>query len=165
MKKFFLVLLFVLGFLTNSHGQIQTSFRLNGIWGKWEKDYSLAFSGSIVQGLIYDIDSEPYYYDFKWVIENYRSPTNKEINDCKKNGGGYFKYNGYVEYFVTEEYPTIESLIRLGSIYIWPNENKGYGYKPVKRKANAQIWVSADKKRPHYFQFFFDGIGIAVYFP
>lgn len=164
MKKTAIILIFILGCFINSHGQMQTAFRLNGIWGEWEKQYSLAISGSIRQGLIYDIDSAPYYYDFKWVIENYHSPTNEEIKECKKKGDGYFKYNGYVEYFVTEEYPTIQSLIELGSIYIWPSEVKGYGYKPVKRKANAQIWVSAEKK-PHYFQFFFDGVGVAIYFP
>ena len=158
MKKIFLIITCILGYFLNSSAQISTCFRLNGVWGDWkEATYTFKVSGTVKNGYLYS--NQPYDFQLHWTIDNYTSPSKKLKKQYKKEKK-WFKYTGWVEYFVNENYPTIESLIRRNYIELWPSGNDSGS---VKRRAKAEIWVDPDYKEiPRVINLFFDGVGVGV---
>lgn len=159
MKKSLILLVCLLGCFLNSKADIYSCFNLNGIWGKWDREILLYGSGSVSKAYLYL--SQPYEFVFHWTIDNYIKPSKQLKNQTKKEGK-WLQYTGWVEYYVTEQYPTIESLIKSGKIDYWPNEStKG----AVKRRASAIIKINPDyKSAPTVYNIWFDGVGVGINF-
>ena len=74
----------------------------------------------------------------------------------------WYEYSGFVEYYVTEQYPTITAILRA---FEFPkfNCNSGSDGNPcVKRTARATIKIAPYKKRPKCYNIYFDNIGVAI---
>lgn len=165
--------IFMLLLLTNVKAQpyFQTCAYVHGYWTQWENkaysdsyqykfsarknDYNETFCGLQFAG---------YYSDeWNWFLKidmiNYVKPDKKEIKlHFKKNI--WYEYSGTVEYYVSDEYPTIEKILEYNKFpFIDPTyRSKG---TVVKRKTKATIKIAPYKKTPRVFNIIFDGCGIA----
>ena len=75
----------------------------------------------------------------------------------------WYEYSGTVEYYVTEDYPTIESVLRTFD-FPYFNCNSGYNGNPcVKRTAKATIKIAPYKKRPKVYNIYFDNVAVGIY--
>ena len=172
MKRIILSLsLFAFCFVVNA--QISTNSLHDGYWGNWKSHttlysyrepwYEYELSGQTGGIAIYKRGSHPSEFFFRFTITNYVSPDKKTKKAHMKNDVWY-EYRGVVEYYVTEEYPDIVSILRK---YDFPyfNVNSGsIGNPCVKRTADATIKIAAYKDQPRLFNIYFDNIGVAISF-
>ena len=65
-----------------------------------------------------------------------------------------FEYRGYVEYFVSESYPTIKSALKsVGFAWVKNGDNNSY-----KRTSNATIKILPYKKHPQCYNIAFEAL-------
>ena len=168
MKKLLILVTMMTIFLSAS-AQISTCSWHDGYWGQWKShsssvdwrynEYSLYgnFSGFI----IYKKGAHPSEFIFKFETKYFTTPDKKTIKSHLKNNTWY-EYSGTVEYYVTEEYPTIAAILKA---YEFPhfNCNSGSSGNPcVKRTANATIKIAPYKKQPKCYNIFFDGVAVGI---
>lgn len=151
--------------------QISTCSWHDGYWGQWKShttrytyispSYEYDIYGSYSGFIIYKKGDHPSEYIFKFQTDSYTAPDKKTINYHMKNELWY-EYSGFVEYYVTEQYPTITAILRA---FEFPkfNCNSGSDGNPcVKRTARATIKIAPYKKRPKCYNIYFDNIGVAI---
>lgn len=170
MKKFLVFILFT-SFAMMTMAQISTVSFHDGYWGKWKShttrfiysppSYYYSLFGNYSGFIIYSKYDHPSEYIFKFQADNYTNPDKKIIKEHLKNNSWY-EYSGTVEYYVTEEYPTIEAVLRK---YEFPyfNYNSGYEGNPcVKRTARATIKIAPYKKHPQCYNIYFDNVAVGI---
>ncbi len=174
-KRFMdVIVVLFLTFIFNSCGSVYsdghdyaTSYAVNGIWADWQgMDLSL-FS---LHGNYSDIKIVAKAKPWVTVCHFY---TNYNVNlDATKE---WKSYSGYIEYFVSDQYPTIYSQFtsqRYKSHYIY-DMNDALAYLPfavtsetngaVKRTATAEIRVAPHKKgKIQTYNIFFDGVSFGL---
>lgn len=173
-NRLFAIIVFVL-LSSVLKAQIKTCSYHDGYWGEWRShttrytyisapprfDYNLygGYSGFI----IYNKGAHPSEYFFKFEANSYITPDKKAIKYHMKNNLWY-EYSGTVEYYVTEEYPTIAAVLRA---YEFPhfNCNSGsIGNPCVKRTASATIKIAPYKKQPECYNIYFDNVAVGISF-
>lgn len=178
MKKFFLtIILGLLGFL-GAHSQVvlETSAYINRHWTGWDHQGYIAgsyFRGNFHVSMLYDSYSNTFSglkfwpdhesssdWCFQFTIDNYIKPDKKSRKEHNKNNQWY-EYSGYVEYYVSDDYPTIESILQRFHFPVI----KPYGDTVrVKRRARATIKIAPYKKEPTCFNIYFDAVGVGISF-
>lgn len=141
------------------------SYNIDGYWSQWKElrdhgsysDYQCRLYGNYGGFQIYNYNKNPWDYFFKFEITAFSKPTKEEIKAHYKNGQWY-EYYGIVEYFVSEDYPTIESSLRTGRFV---GEDFTYG-KKVKRSTVAKIRIAPYKTHPEVYNILFDDVGVAI---
>ena len=96
--------------------QISTCSWHDGYWGQWKShttrytyippSYEYDIYGNYSGFIIYKKGAHPSEYIFKFQANSYSTPDKKTIKYHMKNNLWY-EYSGTVEYYVTENYPTI----------------------------------------------------------
>lgn len=106
--------------------------------------------------------ANPWDYTFKFIITNWRRPTKQELDSCKKNDK-WLEYSGIVEYWVNEDYPTIEAVIRK---FGWPSIAQSGTMKHAKRTTKAKIQIAPYNfgDPPTIFNIWFDNVAVGVNF-
>lgn len=140
------------------------AFYVDGYWNKWiqtggyvnEKYNGLSYYGHYGGFQIYDSNENPWNYSFKFEITNFKKPTKEEIKYHLKYKLEY-TYYGTVEYFVSEEYPNVESAFRKNMML----QRQKYGKNRVKRTTMAEIRIAPYKTHPEVYNIFFDDVGVA----
>ncbi len=160
MKKIVLTLLILL--LPLATFAIRGNIYLNGYWGTWTNLYLVTGNGYINDFVLYYINDHPSQYFTRITISNFTVPSKDEIKYHLKNNSWY-EYSGTVEYYVSDAYPTIESILQKGWIYWMDMHPDGYTHY-VKRTANASIKIAPYKKEPNVVNIFFDNVGIGIQF-
>lgn len=160
MKKIILTFLFFLLPLTTF--AVKGCICLNGYWGAWTTLSLITGSGYINDFVLYYINVHPSQYFARITISNFTVPSKDEIKYHLKNRCWY-EYSGTVEYYVSDAYPTIESILQKGWIYWMDMHPDGYTHY-VKRTANASIKIAPYKKEPNVVNIFFDNVGIGLQF-
>ena len=170
MKKLFLLFCFVcLSVIVNA--QYQVSFYNDGYWGEWKNAYGAEIRGNYDGFCLYFSGEHPSKYFFKFEIDNYREPSKEEIKWHKKNNK-LFEYNGTVEYYATDDYPSFSSLIKVEQFNSPSGHDVSKGQRPcVKRTIKAVIKIqpykySSNKSKvgchPTCYNIYADGVGIGI---
>lgn len=178
MKKFLLTFVLILiGFLGGySQVVLETSAYINNHWTGWDNQGYLAgsyYRGNFSARMLYDSRTNTFYglkfwsdYDsphewcFQFYMDNYVKPDNRTRREHDKNKIWY-EYSGYVEYYVSDEYPTIEKVLQH---FYFPMVRPHGDTVRVKRTARATIKIAPYKKEPTCFNIYFDGVGVGISF-
>lgn len=149
--------------------QIRTASWHDGYWGQWTSHSSslghrfneFSLYGNYSGFLICKKNAHPSEYILKFQANSYSTPDKKTIKyHFKKNV--WYEYSGIVEYYVTEDYPTITDILKR---YDFPyfNCNSGSAGNPcVKRTAIATIKIAPYKKHPECYNLYFDNVAIGI---
>lgn len=142
----------------------QTSLRscvnVNGMWSNWQTaTIRGGFYGNYTSFHLFDEPNKPWSdVHFSFTIYNYVEPSD-DVKKQHRMSKEWFQYNGIVEYWVCDEYPTIKDVL---SEFMWPAIcSKGNGVR-VKRTANAIIRIEPYKKHPRVYNFIFDNVAFAI---
>lgn len=169
---FLLLLMFSYSYRVIGQHQLYTCAYVHGYWTDWYNRYS--YSGCDYKYWARKHDYNETFcgltfadrYEDKWdwflniQINDYVKPDKKEIKRHLKSGIWY-EYSGTVEYYVSDEFPTIIKVLEYSKFpFISPTyKSKG---SVVKRTAKAIIKIEPYKKAPRFFKIYFDGCGIAI---
>ena len=171
MKKSIVLIIFI-SYVFVTKAQISTCCYLNGYWGEWKShttrygfgipntnEYNLygGYSGFI----IYKKGTHPSEYIFKFQAYAYSTPDKKTIKEHRKNNVWY-EYPGIVEYYVTEDFPTIDGILKVWQFPQFNCNSGSIGNPCVKRVAAAKIKIAPYKKRPQVYNIWFDDVGVAI---
>lgn len=144
--------------MTVSAANISVSCNVAGYWSPWENAFGANVCGSFSGfSIAYSSDQNWDWY-IRFHIDNYRVPTKEEMKALKKVDR-WLEYKGTVEYYVIDEYPTIEDVMRAFGPRLLPP--KGPNHR-VKRTAKATIKIAPYKKFPKVYNILFDGVGYAI---
>ena len=147
MKRLFFCTVFFLFSLTSFCGKF--AFYYDGYWGPW-KGYICSMG--------FDENSLYFYKPWDHPSENFLKIRVNTSSEPEKDGKWYV-YSGTVEYYVSEEYPTIKDVLKHG-FFVQP-----YDSPPIaKRTATATITMHKRlwRKHPRLLTVFFDDIAIAI---
>lgn len=172
MKKLFLFLLYFLTLSSSSKSYAQFGGSeyamcayIDGCWSSWDTWYTdiISLYGNYHSIAIYSKDRHPSQFYFRFTINNYTQPTEKEIKQHYKNNTWY-EYSGTVEYYITDKYQTAKSqLLASGSSRFWiPPQQPGDVKPTVKKTSTATIKIAPFKKTPRCYNIYFDGVGFAI---
>jgi hypothetical protein len=91
---------------------------------------------------------------------DYVRPDKKTRKQHHKNNIWY-EYSGWVEYYVRDEYPTIEKVLEA---YQFPMIQPKGETARAKRRARATIRIAPYKEAPECFNIYFDGVAVGISF-
>lgn len=137
----------------------------DGYWSSWKEfSYNWEIYGNWSGFIVYEKSEHPSNYMFKFQIDT-SIPPKEEINYNKGKEEKWYVCEGIVEYYVTEDYPTILDVLKA---YGFPMERpKTYISTPIaKRTAKATIktwkrpWNA--KRHPNCYNFIFDDIAVGI---
>lgn len=191
MKTRTLVLTFIcsIAFIFNATAQatftkpLNLSYYYDGYWSTW-LGYGGSFSTVHAKGTfdgfcLYYYNNHPSEYFFKFYISNPSNYSEYEIKQIYKSkwdfkGKGWLEYSGIVEYYVTDDYPTIKSQLKaiqqgklqwgwIGGDYN-RKDNKKFGGIAVKRTAQARIVIQPFKLKHNWrcYNIYFDDVAIGL---
>lgn len=182
MKKFILTLILsFIGFIgAYSQVTMSTAVYVRGYWTSWVKrNYSYGFDFYPQYERAYDMNmqydsstntfsgmefrksgKQPWDWCFKFEVDNYVKPNKKTRKQHQKNDTWY-EYSGWVEYYVTDDYPTIQKVLEH---YQFPMIQPTGETARAKRRAKATIKIAPYKKMPECFNIYFDGVGVGISF-
>jgi hypothetical protein len=103
--------------------------------------------------------SQPWDWCFEFEMD-YGRPDKKTRKQHQKNNIWY-EYSGWVEYYVTDEYPTIQKVLEA---YQFPMIQPKGETARAKRRARATIKIAPYKKAPECFNIYFDGVAVGISF-
>lgn len=167
MKKSIITIILVILFPIASHSQIfsftNCCIYIDGYWGEWKSE-SFKSSGRVDNFVLYRNEGHPSNFFVRVKIDNYQTPTKADLKSHYKSGTWY-RYQGTVEYYVTDEYPTIQSILKTpipwdNWMFITP-EFKSHT-SCVKRTAKAAINFLPDEYYNLTINVFFDNVGFAI---
>lgn len=176
MKKFLLTIVMIMtGFLgVYSQVSMSTAAYVRGYWTSWDKrnyktgyyfhrDFQLKgkqINGSISRVEIRENGRQPWDWCFKFEFDNYYKPDKKSRKEHQKNNT-WFEYSGWVEYYVTDDYPNIQKVLEH---YQFPMIQPTGDSARAKRRARATIKIAPYKKAPKCFNIYFDDVGVGLSF-
>lgn len=155
MKKTLIFILILVAFPNNVLAQISSSAYYDGYWGKWNDEIMCTAFGNYSGFTIYWKTDHPSNYLFKFQIESYFPPSKDMIKSHYKNQVP-FEYSGYVEYFVSDYYPTIKSALQAVGFAFVKKEDGNI------RTSKAIIKILPYKKHPRCYNILFEGIAIGI---
>jgi hypothetical protein len=164
-RTIFVVLLYLLSFGEGkAQYNIETSVNINGYWTEWqytmlEFNYKYRVETNTLSEIVL---YKSYYNPWEWCMRitiDYKKPSRKECFQHKSRNEWY-EFDGTIEYWVNEEYPTSRELCKSISGYPHLNEITG----KVKRTASARIRIPPFSYRqgPRVLNIWFDDIALAV---
>ena len=168
------ILAFITCFIIAINAQISTNSWHDGYWGEWKSHtmrftysspiYEYGLSGGKEGIAIYKKGDHPSAFFFRFAITTYFVNPDKKTKKAHIKNDTWYEYQGRVEYYVTEEYPDIVSILRK---YEFPcfNINSGSEGNPcVKRTANATIKIAPYKDHPRVYNIYFDNVAVGISF-
>lgn len=162
---------------------VGTCVHIHGYWTDWvqrngdysrELDYSARKNDATETFMGMEFrqkGADPWQWCFRFYVDNYIKPDKSTRKQHLKSNEWYV-YTGTVEYYVTDDYPTIEEVLDTFRFPIIPASGDfGWGYSKikydrprVKRTAKATIKIAPHKDMPECFNIYFDNIGIGLSF-
>lgn len=158
MKNLCITLLFCLFALMGKAADIAVCCNVNNYWSSWEQAHCVGVYGNFSGFSISYAGAQNWDWFFKFQIHNYYVPSKDEMKRYKKNDQ-WIEYHGTVEYYVTDKYPTIESVMRVAGTHLLPANGNDLR---VKRTAKATIRIKPYKKYPKVYNIYFDGVGYGI---
>lgn len=151
--------------------QISTCSWHDGYWGQWKShttrytyippSYEYEIYGNYSGFIIYNKGDHPSKYIFKFEIYGYWEPDKKEKKEhLKKNE--WYEYSGSVYYYVTENYPTINDILKSFEFPRFNSDSGSTGNPCVRRRASATIKIAPYKKHPQCYNIYFDNVAVGI---
>ena len=183
--KSFLLVLFLFVSHTTYTQYVGVSYYFQGVWNGWEGNdspYNYQLYGSKHGYRVMKYGKRNADFFFRFWITDYITPNKKEIKQHFKTKTNWI-YNGYVEYYVCDVYPTFEDCLKElhRPLYEEDTQWSSYQDKLAVIKANkirktgsftpigykkvtkpAVIWIMPYKKYPKVYNIFFDNVGYAI---
>lgn len=142
-RESFIVLFFIVisqVATAQNNGYYEVSYNIDGVWSEWKEEYDKILikekNISTPYLSVSNISNHP--SQFYWRITLTNGPITTD-ND------GWTTYEGTFEYYITDEYPDIRSIMLNDSYKRWINpahHNTNKGQTPcVKRTAKAKIKI------------------------
>lgn len=179
MKKLLLFLVIAIPLFANAQiATFKTCANVHGYWTSWqprnqyyqyvgmssnEMEFMISYNrdSKVFKGLEFrKASANEWDWCFKVEINNYTRPDKKERKAHEKSKQWY-EYSGWVEYYVTDEYPTVEKVLET---YKFPLISPKGETARAKRRARATIKIAPYKKEPTCFNVYFDGVGVGFVF-
>ena len=158
MKKILILILLSI-FSLMAKSQIYTCYYLDGYWGQWEEQIMFRLYGNSHSFSVYEYGTHPSEFIFRFQIHSYSTPDKKTIKHHFKNNLWY-EYSGTVEYYVSEEYPTIRTILRK---YRFPFYGGWVRPGPcATRTAKATIRIAPYKQYPRVYNIWFDDVAVGI---
>lgn len=135
----------------------------NGYWGNWEL-YDARIYGNYSSIAFYHPLDHPSKWTHKFTIDNYSTPSKKEIKEHWKKKIAY-EYQGTFEYYITDYYPSIKKIFESWNYpCVFPSQhNTEKGDMPcVKRTVPAKIKILPYKDHPRVYNIWFEDVGFAI---
>jgi hypothetical protein len=170
MKKIFLLFSLFYCVAFNSSAQISGACYYDGYWGEWT-DYGneVKIRGNYDGFIIYSSKEGPWEYRFKFTINNLKFPNKKQR---KKDiaADKWYVFTGTVEYYITDDNPSILSLFRKAKRPLFSPAKLDGGRPTKKITSKAKIRIAPFRNVPEYYNIWFDNVGFGihmknVYFP
>ena len=163
-RYLFVLILSLLGIVNGKADRVETAYSIDGYWSRWTyQSYEIA--GTLADCVLVKGWNHPSAFNLRIKINNYSKPSKSEIKDHIKNDK-WFEYSGTVEYWVSEEYPTIKDALKKTGDLVSNPDSKYSSQKSgakVKRTANAKIKIQFNKDGSLLsYNLFFDGIGYGI---
>jgi hypothetical protein len=155
-RKVISILFFTISLCASA--QISTCAFYDGYWGQWKRPSYSTYNlyGNYSGFIVYYQSSHPSEYIFKFQADSYSTPSKETIKYHWKNNVWY-EYSGYVEYFVSDSYPSIKDALKRFSFAIISNDNFS-----KKRTAKATIKIAPYKKYPKVYNIWFEDVAIGI---
>lgn len=183
-RAFLVVLIFL--YCHSSYSQSFSCY-YDGYWGSWESYDKTYLGGVTIRGksgefIIYENREHPSKYFFKFTIPGYEAPSRKEVKTHFK-ANTWFVYNGFVEYYVSDAYPTFGDCLKQLKRPLLESDTQGMQYQEKLSVAKAiQIGKTGDYKKiglkkvaknaiikiapyvkfPKVYNIWFDDVGYAI---
>ena len=184
-KYLFLLITFLLAGkgIAISQEYKQACYYYDGYWSNWKIQFDWKIQGSYNGFIIYNKYEHPSNYFFKFYVVGRIAPDKKEIKQHYKTQT-WWEYEGSVEYYVCDIYPTFKDCIKqfgrpllkedletmeyqnklsvLRASYL----SKGKSYTPtglIRKQSPAKIKIAPYPKKsyaPQVYSFVFDGVGM-----
>lgn len=170
MKKLLFIVSLLFCVSINSGAQIRANACFDNYWGEWEDLGTVAKIKGNYDGFIIYIDKEgPWEYRFKFTINNMMFPEKKQRKKDIKTDTWY-TFRGTVEYYISDDYPTILSLFRGHKRFMLLPAKLTSGRPTKKITSRATIKIAPFKDLPQTYNIWFDNVGVAInlngqYFP
>ena len=168
MKKIIFIISLLLCVSFNSEAQVRACGHFDGYWSDWV-NLDAEIKGNYDGFIIYLPKEGPWEYRFKFNINNMQFPSKKQRKQDIKNDKWY-EFSGTVEYYITDNYPTIIQLFRAakGPMFAPAKLDNGRPTKKVTKRATIKIAPFKDRPKTYYIWFENVGFGINLndtYFP
>ena len=153
-----LLLLLVLG----THAQTISYARyIDGYWSEWELVQG-CIHGSYGEILCYDCNHHPSEFTWRLTLNNFIKPSKELIKDYYKKKC-WWEYQGYFEYYISDEYQTLKSQL-LNRVWITPwLHDVSKGQTPcVKRTVRATVKIAPYKDHPRCYNVYVEGDGFGI---
>ena len=163
--RFLVVLIFSLLCISNGKAKsVEIAYAIDNYWSRWTyKSYEIA--GTYADFVLFKAWDHPSAFSLRIKVNNYSKPSKSTIKDYIKMNR-WFEYSGTVEYWVSEEYPTIKDALKKTEDLVSNPDSKHSSQKSgakVKRTANAKIKIQFNKDGTmRGYNLFFDGIGYGI---
>lgn len=151
-----LLILLLLIIPVDSFAQKQC-FNYKGQWSSWSSISGNIYHYADESGIILKTNGLQEYFRFQ--ISNYKPPTKKELKQHIKSGE-WFEYEGIVEYYVNDTYPTAEDISK-SCYFVMPNPRVDIT-PTIKRSTKCIIRIAPYKKLPACYNVLFDEIGVGI---
>ena len=170
MKKFIFIISLLLCISFNSEAQIWANAYFDGYWGEWKSMGPVAKIKGNYDGFIIYLDKEgPWEYRFKFTVNNMTFPDKKQRKKDIKTDTWY-TFTGTVEYYISDDYPTILSAFRAKKEVTFLPAKLQSGRPTKKVTSRATIKIAPFKDLPKCYNIWFDNVGFGInlndtYFP
>lgn len=144
-----------------SWSQISFSVYFDGFWSPWITSSEAQVYGNYESFVVYTDADGPWNYRFKFTIHDFKVPTKKQRKkDLKDNK--YYEFSGTVEYYVSDENPTILETYRKkkGPCFIDAKSDNGWPTRKV--VSRAKIRVHPFKDYPRIYNIWFDNVALGI---
>ena len=182
-KGFLITLLLLFPSLVSSQG-ISVNYYYQDVWNGWDGNNWVNMYhvyGNKKGYRIFKDGKQPADFFIRFWMTDYNVPSKKEIKTHYKNKQNW-AYNGYVEYYICDVYPTFEDCLKELRRPLYEDDTKWFykeklavvkanqirktgsftpiGYKKVTKP--DVIWLLTYKKYPRVYNIFFDNVGFAL---
>ena len=164
MKKFIVIIFALLCVSFGASAKIGAAVYFDGYWSEWKHFGSGEELHGNYDGFVIYIKKEGIWnYRFKFKIDNMTFPNKKQRKkDIKANK--WYEFTGTVEYYITDNYPTVLKLFRDAKGPMFAPAKLDNGRPTKKITSKAKIKIAAFKDLPEVYNIWFDGVGFGIDF-
>jgi len=172
MKRFVLSLFIAL--LSISANAVRYNLYYDGMWHGWDDVIGYSVSGYYANFYLYNRADGFSNYVLRVTINDYKEPD-KKIKKMLIKNNQWIEFDGTVEYFICDDYPTAYDIFKnrrhyyyglahygLNLIY-WNYRDEQWNQRPTVRvKKGCKVRIAPFKKRPEMLNVSWENVGLGI---
>lgn len=162
MKKIIMTMILVLVCIVAT-AQIKTCCYFDGYWSDWQ------YSNSVIRGgyngfMIYKSSDGPWYPLFKFIINNYYIPSDKETRKNNITYNRWYEFSGTVEYYISDDFTSAYQCFKKngGPHFVRSKYYQDLGMPVKKITSRATIKIAPFKDHPKVYNIWFDNVALGI---